>query len=447
MLQLLDEIAGEQYHPSPDGVMLIGSDRHCHCRLAEIPRVAAVLVRFDEDDWVLYDVRSSTLQLNGHAVSSGVALCDGDLLQLAQVRLRVLGMKPLRRDRCGHLSTSPCSVECTAADGATLSAELHESCLIGTAQICGLVFPPSSRLKTRQCLVVPHNHRWFLVNLTAGLCQHVGGRKWQWVSEVQDKDVVRLGHLRVSFRLNIASREVETDSGARNVDTDPAQAIFNPATAASAVRGDFEKKSDEESVSCPTADGTPEINVAGPKVGVPPLEVAPIQIDDELVASAQDIFNTIKARQLVVPPTAGMFEKLSRGLRQAGELAGSETDFVEGRRLRALSRLKKLLSESPWNRSLLMSFARMCDIAGLLNLCLQTLNLVHRQLPKDVVVLKSMARVSLQLAKNEPRYYELSTRYWKRVQSLCPQEHHQITTTIRNISAEQLMAYQFFEKV
>jgi|GEM_PF-6336227 len=449
VLQLVDEITSEQYHPTAEGVLIIGHDKHCQCRYSDIPKVAAVLVRFEDHDWILYDVRSSIVQVNGTTVPTGFALCDGDLLQIADVRLRIVGMKPLRRDRTDHQSKSSCMAECTAADGTTQTSKLNEACLIGTAKVCGMVFSNLSRLKTRHCLIVPYMQRWFVVNLTAGMAQHAGGPKWQTMAEIREKDVVRIGHLTVSMSIAVLQRDGETHSGVQDSDTDPVQSIVKPAITGRAEAEAFRPLEKTAKAYVPfRSDGSESYDGTAAEVADHALRLEPaeIPIDEVLSAAAQDVFNTAKARQLMVARTSGVLQSLTSGIKLAARLARLEEDFVDGRRLLALERMKSLLRDFPWNRSLLMSFARMCDSGGLPNLCLHTLNLVHRQLPNDVVVLKCMARISFLLARHEPRYFELSIKYWKRVQVLCPQEHHQITSTIRNISTEQTIAYRFFEK-
>ncbi len=449
VLQLVDEITSDQYHPNSEGVLLIGKDKHCQCRDADIPKIAAALVRFGDHDWVLYDVRSSTLLVNGRAVATGFPLCDGDLLQIADLRLRVIGMRPLRRDRTDHQEVLPCAAEFTAADGTTQALQLHETCLIGTAQVCSVIFSPLSRLKTRHCLLVPYAQRWFVVNLTSGMAQHTGGRKWKAMAEAQNKDVVQIGHLRVLLSIAISQRDSETHYGVQDGDTDPVSSIARPTitgpTAANTSEPTDKAANDTEQ---PRRDSNGYIDGTAADAASRALrdEAAGVPIDDELAAAAQDVFNTLKARQLIVPRIAGILHSLTSAIKLAAPLSLAEQDFTEGRRLLAMARIKTLLQDLPWNRSLLMSFARMCDCAGLHNLCLHTLNLIHRQRPDDVVVLKSMARISFILARHEPRYFELSIKYWKRVQPLCPQEHLQITTTIRNISTEQTIAYRFFER-
>lgn len=449
MLQLVDEITSDQYHPTKEGVLLIGKDKHCQCRYADIPKIAAALVRFGDQDWILYDVSSSTLLVNGRTVSTGFALCDGDLIQIAHVRLRIVGMTPIRRDRSDHQDISPCVAECAGADGTVQTLKLLAACLIGTAQVCGMVFSPSSRLKTRHCLLVPYGQHWFLVNLTSGMAQHAGGRKWQTMAEVRDNDVIRIGHLQLSMSIPVAQRDGETRSGVQDGDTDPVRSIVRPALAGPSdarVNDSTSKAEIDPAQALWKSNGTIDattVDVASPSVR---YEVAEVPIDEEFSSAAQDAFNTAKARQLMVPRTDGVLHRITSAINLAARLSDAEFDFVEGRRLLAMERMKTLLKDLPWNRSLLMSFARMCDSGGLHSLCLHTLNLVHRQMPEDVVVLKSMARICLLLARHEPRYFELSIKYWKRVQVLCPQEHHQIIATIRNVSTEQTIAYRFFER-
>lgn len=287
------------------------------------------------------------------------------------------------------------------------------------------------------------------------MAQHAGGRKWQAMAEIRDKDVVRLGHLTVSVSIAVFQSDRETQSGVQDGDTDPVRSIVQPAIAAEAVARSVEQTENAELIERPLNAAAPSRSDGNEFTGGTAATVANralrhepagIPVDEELAAAAQDVFNTAKARQLMVPRTSGALQSLISGIKLAATLSRVEGDFMEGSRLRAMDRMKILLRESPWNRSLLMSFARMCDSGAMHNLCLHTLNLVHRQLPDDVVVLKSMARVSFLLARHEPRYFELSIRYWKRVQTLCPHEHNQITATIRNVSTEQTIAYRFFEK-
>ena len=455
MLQLVDENTSDQYLPNAEGMLLIGSERHCECRYDTIPKIVAVLVGFQAHDWILYDMRSTAIQVNGATVSTGYALCDGDLLQIAQVRLRVVGMKPLRRDRVEHQKSAHCQAEFNAADGVTQHSKLSEICLIGTAQVCDVIFSPPSRLRTRHCLIVPYAQRWFVVNLTRGMAQHAGEKKWQSVAEIRDKDIVRLGHLTVSISIAIARQESETYSGVKNGDTDPIRSVVKAV-----LQGNEELYVADQVAKTGSDAVHPEFRGGGSTRGESPggmATVSPhdelrkddagIPVDEELTAAAQTVFNTAKARQLMVARTTGRLQNITSGITLAGQLAQAEMDFVEGRRLLAFERMKALMRDNPWSRSLLMSFARMCDCVRLHTLCLNTLKLIQRQSPNDIVVLKSIARVSFLLASQEPQYFKLSIMYWKQVQNLCPQEHHEITTTIRNISAEQSIAYQFFEKV
>ena len=404
MLQLTCNETGQAYSALQNRILLIGGARFCQCTLPEGQRVETALVRYPEG-WVIHELQGSSVTRNGIAIQGRSYVADGDVITCGNCSLRV-SHSVAAGPPSEPSSPRPCQLKITAAGGLAEEYEISTDTLVGTYMLCDIRLPDNHSFKAKHCLIASSQNNWYVVDLTGSGGLH-NSQRWQNVIRVVHNDSAQIGELKLSFQLHPDScREIpqttqeSSETGQiQNLDTDvESERLMAAAT---------------------------------------PTTPRPRTDSDPVAKTAQEVFNNVRARHLVTMQPGNDFARLLKRTAIIPKQAEAERSFMSGYKESALQMLGKLLADDPWNRQLLITFARMCDAIGMHHLCLSILNVLQRMNRDDTDVLKSIARVALCLAEEEPRYYSLSIQYWKQVRARLPAESTAIESIIRDISARQ----------
>ena len=117
--------------------------------------------------------------------------------------------------------------------------------------------------------------------------------------------------------------------------------------------------------------------------------------DEQCRAAAQAAFNLLASFSQMRPQRPRFFIDRWRNL--AGVWTGIRTvedACLEMRWSQAFEELQPLIRRAPFDKTLLLTFARMCEYSQFPDLCLQVLQILNQQYPNDHVVLRGLARIT-----------------------------------------------------
>jgi hypothetical protein len=273
--------------------------------------------------------------------------------------------------------------------------------LIGSSAACDLTFS-EPRLEPRHFLIISTGGVWFLHSLTSG-----GGHDGrEGLFRLTNGDAFSIGRTRLEFQIQASRRP---GGSGTNI---PVQTAVGPY------------------------HNLEPDHPAPRNQAVPTLAAESLSVDSEVLLAAQEVLNKVKTLQLM---SHFRENRLRETLKQAlswMSIRAVEELFRRNAQVRAFRSIGSLLEKYPRDRTLLLTFARMCDIAGLDDICFHTLRLMAKLNPADTEVLRGLARISRHMARREPTYYAKAIRYWQDVQKLSPQEYSAINSTIKAIMAD-----------
>ncbi len=238
--------------------------------------------------------------------------------------------------------------------------------VIGCSARCDIPVEKTFGLTRRHCLLALESGQWYLHDLSGkGICRDNEQFKWLLL---KDGDVVQLGKTSVHFGFDLAEPEAWPGLSLRS----PGEAYRGFEDSAPATR-------------CDTA--------AGDASPIPLPESAarlsgPGEVDAVFLTGRKlcDWLRKARTRERR-PVTARQKIALTYRRRRARKR------FRAQEPLAALELLEEGLQEDPWNRELLMTLARFFDQLDYLNLCLETLEMLHDLYPEDAGVNRALARL------------------------------------------------------
>lgn len=396
--------SGTSYPATADQFLILGSAGHCQCLLSSAQQVEAVIVRYCEG-WVIHELQGTGVKKNGVLVEQRAALEDGDTIELGGHALSVTGAgrsTPLD----DPVVNRPCWISLTLP-GRTEERHMAKAhTLLGTSLLSDILLPDGPACKTKHCLVAVSENNWYVIDLTGDGGLH-NQRHWQGIVRVVNADTVQLGEVIIRFEMHQSSCRELRRPGSSSSDTDQLQA----------------------------RDTDVEDNLLQPMLGRRKTHVD--SMSDPVAELAQGLLDKVRALHAVTVQPVGNFSALIRRYLVVPKLAAAERKFMAGYKETALHLMNKLLEDDPWDPQLLLSFARMCDAGQMHLLCLRVLSILQNLDREDADVRKSMARVCLVLAEDDPRYFSLSIQCWEKAAEQVPAEAGAIQSLVRDLSARQ----------
>lgn len=428
MLKLRCHQSGKTFHATQDRSLLIGQAGYCECRLAPAQPLEAVIVRY-ATGWVIHDLQAARVLKNQRPVDGRASLSEGDQIQVGSHVLTATNVGSNRLPD-PNIRNRPCSVTLTTSDGRSQRHEIRERALIGTSLVCDIPLVDVAELKARHCLVTVSEDNWFIIDLTGGGGTQ-NGERWQGMIRLTNNDAFQIEQLKLQFSLHSSSGSVHASAVAL---------LSSPTISSSTVSPSSKPVPLRERESSETSD-LRNLDTDVENARMQPTAIRSVKSDppDYVEILAQEVFNKVKALHMVTAPPNGKFGRTLLYWKNVGLLSTAERQFVGGFKEAAIKIIGELLRADPWNRQLLLSFARMCDAGNMPRLCLSVLNVLLRIDRSDVEVMKSIARICLVLAEDEPRYFALSIRYWEQVRQHLPNQASVIDGIIRNIGAQQVL--------
>ena len=406
-----------------DGRIVMGGAAFCDIRVKNGSQQAVIIFAKYNSTWIAHNLLGESILKNGEPFRDRSNVSTGDIWQIGSSEYQSIVWEEVHDPVPPTKNLSECTLIVRGQHGDPLVFPVAKvETIIGSALYCDLSIT-EPRMKSQHFLVVSANGIWFLHSLLSG-----GGIDGQdGFSRIAHDDVVQVGRTRLEFR--IRSRESNT---LKKLDS------YDSATASKklAVKN-AEKPTPQTSV--PLERRIPQSFVeTAPDVATQTAHApAPIIVDAEVLRAAQGVLNRVKALHLSPRRSDGVLGDLKRRIVIWSELPHVETAFLLNAKISAFEKIGGLLEKDPWDRYLLMTFIRMCDLAGLDDICFHALRLLAQQEPTNDGVTRSLARLSRHMAGKEPTYFSKAIRYWKLLKQQSPSEESAIESTIRQILAEQ----------
>ncbi len=418
MLSLTSTRTGRQFQ-AQDGRVLVGSASFCDVAVPTSRTPATLIFARYDGGWLVHDLQSQGILRNGEPTGQPIHMSfpveNGDIWTIGSEALQVhLSDEPVHPGLSGSLN-SQCQVVVTESNGRKATIEFTKpATVIGAALYCDMPYPDEPRLEPQHFLVVSANGVWYLHSLISG----GGSDGWQGFFRIDHRDSFDVGQLKFVFRLPARQKP---DSAQAKPDTPTAPFVGNRMPAESAGHP----------VPVAQVDTNPNQSLLTSQ------QFQSSRIDPEVRQAAQDVLNKIKSLRLRPDPFRNPFSEFAARIRVWSKLPAVEQRFHKNERIHAFDEIGRLVEQVPWDRTLLLTFVRMCDAAGLDTICFHALRQMAQKDPRDPVVMRSLARISRHLAQEEPTYYSRSIRYWRDVLSQCPEDSRAIEDTIRGIMAEE----------
>ncbi|MEJ7594113.1 MAG: FHA domain-containing protein [Planctomycetaceae bacterium] len=412
MLKLTSLRSGVQ-HTALDGRVVVGGAAFCHIRVAGCPpQTVLVIARYDQG-WIAHDVQAQVVRKNGEEPAQSSLIRNGDLWQIGsdEFQCEVTDESP-----DSNLSTavdSECRVTISGHQGLPISHRFEKTVtIIGNALYCDLTFE-EPRLQPQHYLIARVGGTWFLHSLIdSGGHDGRGG-----FFSVRNGEAVQVGRTQLEFHV-VPRQEVPV---AHRVNA-PVQ-----RTRQSAQAGPVMSPGATAGVGT-NPNATVQIS-HDPNPGV--------RADPVVLRAAQDVLNKIKALHLRQQHRDSSLAGRIRRAKLWMALRSVESDFAANARIRAFNKLGRLLEQDSGDRTLLLTFVRMCDAAGFDDICFHALRLMSLRDPDDRMVTRALARICSHLGQSEPTYFDKAARYWRAVQKQSPDERAAIESTIRGIDARK----------
>ena len=434
----LEQIGKPGRYLARDDVMLIGSASQCQCVIRGLPPLAALIARYGES-WVIHNLQSTQIQLNKVDVHARHEIGDNDELKIGNVVLTVSWLSasaiPLPR------MTQQCRISVRDTGNDLTTHDLTFDSLIGAAHLCDVVLSRSATSADRHALLVPARGHWYLYNLLSRVGRR-NGVDWKHRTQLAAGDKIDMGGVVIQvLSLNQPAPVKSVPAKAAGLKTP----VSPPPPAALRDRGALQEPRESSApppIPVPAfgwaVDSNPQLDTAtvADSRPLPPVFSPPGHIDMEALKTAQELYNNLKSQHNLYEPPEGGLMQIVRTIRDAYRQSRAEVDFLVGHRVHALRQMKKLLEESPWNRSAMIGLARMCDAGGFDHLCLHVMLLLHRMDPMDAFVNRAIARIYRQMGRTDSRFLRKSQNHWRAVMAVRPDEKIPLENTIRKIDAE-----------
>lgn len=421
MLSLTSTRTGRQFQ-AQDGRVVVGSATFCDFPVPTAGAPVALIFARYEGGWLVHDLQAPGILRNGEPTgqpnSMSFPVENGDIWTVGSETLQMhLSGEPVHPGLSDALSVD-CHVVVTESDGRKATVAFTKpATVIGAALYCDIPYPEEPRLEPQHFLVISASGVWYLHSLISG----GGSDGWQGFVRIDHRDSFDVGQLKFVFRF---PARLKAEPAPAKPEQLPAEHVAKPVPA------EWVRRSEQvEPVA--QVDTNPNQSLLTSQ------QFQHSRIDPEVLQAAQEVLNRIKSLRLRPEQFRSPFSEFAARVRVWAKLPAVEQRFHQNERIHAFGEIGRLLEQVPWDRTLLLTFVRMCDAAGLDSICFHTLRQMAQKDPSDPIVTRSLARITRHLAAEEPTYYSKSIRYWRDVQSQSPDESRVIEETIRGIMAEQ----------
>ncbi len=434
-------------HLAHDGRIVVGGAAFCDLKVAGCPSQAVLVIACYDQGWMAHDVQAQEVKKNGQKPAQSILIENGDLWQIGsdEFLCSVTGESP--DSGLPVALESECLVKISGHQGLPICHRFEKAVtIIGNALYCDVTFE-EPRLQPQHYLIANVGGTWFLHSLVDS-----GGHDgWGGFFRVTNGESFQVGHTQLEFQVTVK----EPKSAAVSPVVETPKSV--PAAAAvtfkvpEADESDAIGRSIADIARIPSADAEAGLREAAQmagsvaNVGTDPNAFVQTSHDPHpgggqdpvVLRTAQDILNKIKALHLRQGHQDSSLSGRIRRARLWWELRSVESEFAANARIRAFNKLGTLLEQDPEDRTLLLTFVRMCDVAGFDNICFHALRLMALRDPNDRVVTRALARICSHLGQSEPTYFAKAVRYWRDAQKQSPEERPAIESTIRDILVNQ----------
>lgn len=390
-----------------------------------------------------HDVQAQVVRQNGQEPEQSCLIRNGDLWQIGSEEFlsAVAGQPP--ESELSNAIESECSVTISVYHGLPICHCFGKTVtIIGNALYCDLTFD-EPRLQPQHYLIANVGGTWFLHSLVDS-----GGHDgWGGFYRVTNGEVFQVGRTQLKFHVRL--RQPEAPAVPSPAVTAPEVAHKNAtsgtATPAAAADSGIPVAGGVDATGQRSAEPAQAESVRVPAfvAGVSSKPNASVQTspgpnsvgatDQVVLRAAQDVLNKIKAMHLRHRHQDGSLWGRIRRAKLWLALRSVESEFAANARIRAFHKLEGLLEQDPGDRTLLLTFVRMCDAAGFDDICFHALRLMALRDPDDRIVTRALARICTHLGRSEPTYLDKAVRYWRDALKQSPDERMAIESTIRGI--------------
>lgn len=460
----LTSLSTRQQVSRRDGRLVIGRDFPLCLVTHSTPLIFA---RYD-DRWIAHPLDATTVCCNGKTIRSAQVVVNGDLWEASGEKFQTqLVWEPTDQPTNPNSprQKSSCKIRVSHSENNSKIYRLPKpEIVIGRSEFCDVQID-DPRCEPRQLLICCVAGFWYLHDLSRG----GGDDGFQGFLPIHDGEAVKIGRHKLEFLIH---QQVLVPAEPHTPDHPPKQDGSPPPPAAAPGPAIV----DAETVSCESYDTGKLPGISPPKVDAAasaavdpaPSEHAqslekdphipattaqhpaidepdfPAAVPDEQCrAAAQAAFNLLASFSQMRPQRPRFFIDRWRNL--AGVWTGIRTvedACLEMRWSQAFEELQPLIRRAPFDKTLLLTFARMCEYSQFPDLCLQVLQILNQQYPNDHVVLRGLARITQCLGGQDPAQAKKAERYWRKVQQLCPAESREIENTIRTIQVSHIKSNQ-----
>ena len=467
-------------------LMLVGSAEYCHAQYRSLPPVAAAIACY-EGTWVIHNLQAVSIQSNGIEIHGRSELHDQEVWQLGLVKFVVSLAKSPQTERPRSVRTPSCTLSLEGLD-APEQLRIATDTLVGTGHVCDVTASRGTGLAPRHCLITSFGQRWYVLDLTGRGGQR-NGRNWKEICELKGEDRLSLGPLKMVVSLPERGRSTQPETKRERLSTSPSSelarrenrrktetqgsatgsltstsqtplkaSVTAPSTgysaggsAAPSHRADSDHSGHRDQAASISDQGLRDTREFGqvsadtdPYMArtAEPSQSQPEPFHQPARPLVQAIYNQLKSRHTLHSSPKTTLPLLWQRWQTLSVSQEINRLFVEGQHERAIKLLVPLLEKDAWNRSLLLDFARMCDVMGLEDLCLYVLMLLHKLNREDVVVNRAIARLCRHLAVTDLRFYRRAAEHWRLVREACPAETIAIDQTLKDLDAEQALQMQ-----
>jgi hypothetical protein len=445
-----------------DGRVVVGCDV---CPSGRQQAASLIFARYDHL-WFAHSIATESVRCNDKQPLPFQPVADGEVWEASGERfLLQIESEPIEAE-VPRSEDFSCRIKLSiSSDSSKIYSIQPPSIVIGRALFCD-VRVDDPRMAPQQAMICKVNGQWYFHDLTCG-----GGEYgFDGFELIATGEIRQLGRSRLEFilqktapapaivssvteefipgRTSVVAESTEAEKSAVSEDTGDGRGETSetgpmplsmasrtenspPVSTTVNTTADVAKSGPDSTMTVRALPESDENGNSGNR-----QEAVP---DENVRAAAQTCLNLITSiSQLRTLRRLSVWEQLRRKFNVWLGIRRAEKTFLERRRIKAFEELQTLIMLVPFDKSLMLTLARMCELSGLEDHCLHVLRILNERSPNDHIVLRSLARITLHLSEREPSYARKSEAYWKKVQELCPEEKRDIEATIRSIQSRML---------
>jgi len=404
MLTLASRTTLDKRYKIPQGRIVVGRAQFCDVQIPACSQdVSLIFARYPQG-WIAHDLQCLDTKLNGKPIPQPAHVVSGDLWEVGSEVFETTVSTELADSHLSSRDQIDCTIIVRNDQAVPVVHKISKSVtVVGHALYCDLCVQ-EPQFRSQHFLIALSGVACFLHWLDRG-----GGPTGSGgFARVLDQQCVSIG--RTEFKFQIGSKRPAKD---------------RTSSALVETIRDIEALVDSEATAT--------------------------HLDNAVREAAQNVYTRLKQSLRFRPrERAGVVAYLSRRITCWRSLSAVEEAFMENARVHAFTMIGSTLEQDPWDRTLILTFIRMCDVAGLDELCYRTLLLLVELDSKDLVAIRSLARICRHLGRREPSFYRKSIGYWRRMKKIrFPTEEDEnenkleiraIEQKISDIKAEEAMS-------